>query len=506
MAKIFISHSANDKPVIDTLSELLIQGCDLKKEDVSSDSIEDAGILIGSDFTTWIKDHIKNSDLIILLVTPNYIESKLCMAEMGAAWALDREIFPFLHPDIDRELSFIFLGKHTTRLNETGLDNLKDFISDHIKKADINTETWSKNRKYFLDTLPGLFMSLPAPEKYTAEEYNKIYKEKEAANNLYKSASEKNDEFQSLIEDFKRSKKTEEVKEPEAKDTTDHKSKKNGSEVEKDGKTTKIKDSTDPEANDNTVNDAPEDEKDSKVEEKKETAAKDSPDHKDEDDPENNASGEIKDGKADELIDKKTKDTPDPETDDNPGKNISEDEKDNKDEEKKETVAKDSSDHKDEDELENNASDDVKDDKADKVKDTEKKDPPDREAYDKLVKEVTEELSYFGKAVKRCLYAYFTNEDWDPSNNSMKWYSSDISKAERRDYIEKGSTTDSFTINDIHQTISPVIDKIKKLDKFLKEDISPDLAEYLEKERFITFSIQNREYWESELLGEDLID
>jgi hypothetical protein len=482
MAKIFISHSAKDKPVIDTLSELLIEGCDLKNKDVSSDSIEDAGIMIGSDFTTWIKDHINESELIILLVTPNYIESKLCMAEMGAAWALDKEIFPFLHPDIDRELSFIFLGKHTTRLNENGLNNLHDFISGHIKKADKNTETWTSNRKHFLDTLPGLLKSLPAPEKYTAEEYNKIYKEKEAANNLYKGAREKNDEFLSLIENLKRSKKTEEVKKPETKPSTDHetddKPKKNGSEVEKNGK----------------------------AEEKNETVAKDTPDHKEEDELEKEVSDDVKDDKTDEVKDKETKDTPEPAANENQEKVVSKDDKDGKAEEKKETVAKDKPDHKEDDELEKEVSDDVKDDKADEVKNEKKKDPPDREAYDKLVKDVSDELNYFGKAVKRCLYAHFSNEDWIPSSNILKWHNADIEKALRRAYIENGSTKGSYAINDIQSTITPVIDKINELDKFLKEKISPELAEYLEKERFITFSIKNKEYWEKELLTEDLID
>ena len=191
MAKIFISHSAKDQPVSDHLSDLLIQGCNLSNEDVFSGSIENAGIMIGSDFMAWIKDRLKASDIIIQLVTPNYIESKLCMAEMGAAWALDREIFPFLHPDIDRELSFIFLGNHTARLNEIGLDNLKDYISDHIKKTDPQNDTWTDNKKEFLDKFPGILKSLPAPEEYTAEEYNKIHEEKEAVTNLYQNEQKK---------------------------------------------------------------------------------------------------------------------------------------------------------------------------------------------------------------------------------------------------------------------------------------------------------------------------
>jgi hypothetical protein len=449
MAKIFISHSAKDKPVIDTLSELLIQGCDLRKEDVFSGSIEDAGIMIGSDFVTWIKDRLKDSELIIQFVTPNYIESKLCMAEMGAAWAIDKEIFPFLHPDIDRELSFIFLGKHTTRLNETGLDNLKDFISDHIQKADKNTETWASNKNDFLDTLPGLLKSLPAPEKYTAEEYNKIYKEKEAANNLYKSASKKNDEFQFLIEDLKRSKKSEEAK------------------------TTVSKGSPDLDADDKPVKDEPVEKQDVKTDNAKDTESKDSPDLDADDKPVKDEPVIKQDVKTDNAKDTGSKDSPDLDTDD---KQIE------------------------------NTSKDKKDDKADQAKETEKKDPPDREAYDTLIKDVTDELSYFDKSVKRCLFAYFSDEDWVPSSNILKWYNADIEKAKRRDYIEKGSTKDSFIINNIHPTISPVIDKIKELDNFLKEKISPELAEYLEKERFITFSIKNKEYWESELMGESLIE
>jgi len=250
----------------------------------------------------------------------------------------------------------------------------------------------------------------------------------------------------------------------------------------------------------------PDEVEDNKTEISKDTEIEASPNHEAQDKTEADMPEVVEDNKEDKVSETDTEETPDQDSGDEPVMEVSEESKENKPEKVNDTEIKPPSDDDTKEEPVNEVAEEEKDIKETKAKEIEKKDPPDLVIYDKLVKEVTEELSYFGKAVKRCLFAYFSNEDWVASNNSLKWYNADIQKAERRDYIEKGITKDSFTINEIHTTITPVIDKIKKLDKFLLEDISPDLSKYLENKRFLTPGIQSREYWENELLSEELID
>ena len=350
MAQIFISHSEKDNLVIDKFFDLLKLGCDLTNKEVFCSSIEAAGIKVGSEFVEWIKNHLVECDLVILFVTPNYLNSKFCIAEMGAAWALNKDVFPILHPALDRELGFVFLGKQTARLDGTGLDNLKDRISEHIESANRNTATWSIKRKEFIENLQALLEELPTPDKYTKEEYDNIIEEREAANNLYKKANQDKERLQSIIDDLKKAKNAEEVKEIERKSIPDH------------------------------------------------------------------------------------------------------------------------------------------------------------EVYDTLVEEVYDDLRSFNAVIIRCLYAYFSQEDWFPQDDTWRWKEAEIKKAKQSEIIEDGATRGSLTINYQHPKISPVIEKINELEKFIDEDMTPKLAESIENENRIILNISNREYWEEELLRDSIIE
>ena len=43
-----------------------------------------------------IKSNIKNCSIIILLITSSYMRSPFCLAELGAAWALEKKIVPIV--------------------------------------------------------------------------------------------------------------------------------------------------------------------------------------------------------------------------------------------------------------------------------------------------------------------------------------------------------------------------------------------------------------------------
>lgn len=211
MSKIFISHSSKDKPVIDKFFELLKLGCDLNNDDIFCSSIEAAGIKVGKDFVQWIKNKVLESDLVILFVTPNYLESKFCISEMGASWALEKEIFPILHPDLEKDIGSVYLGTNTARLDGTGLDNLKDRISDYVPKAKKNTATWSLKRKEFTNMLNDLLKDLPEPDIYTKEQYQQLNEEALAAKELQRKEAASNATLKEQVKELKDLKDPKEV-------------------------------------------------------------------------------------------------------------------------------------------------------------------------------------------------------------------------------------------------------------------------------------------------------
>lgn len=192
MPIIFISHSVADKPVIDDLFDLLQTGCDLRRKDIFCSSVEGAGIQTGEDFIEWIQGKLETSNLIILFLTENYYASRFCVAEMGAAWSLRKDVFPLVVPGIDRDPGAVLLGSQTARVDETGLDHLRDAISKHYSKASGSTARWSIKKEEFLKLFREKLPSLPTPplvhrdrlkaEKERADEALKIMRESDAEN------------------------------------------------------------------------------------------------------------------------------------------------------------------------------------------------------------------------------------------------------------------------------------------------------------------------------------
>lgn len=163
MSPIFISHAVADKPLVDTLYDLLQTGCDIRGEDLICTSVDGAGIQTGEEFVDWIKAKLVVSNFIILTITPNYFASKFCMAEMGAVWALDKKVFPLVIPNIPREIGIVMLGRQTAEINEAGLDELRDEIVKFYPEAGRSTPRWSAKKQLFLANLGGVLGKLPQP-------------------------------------------------------------------------------------------------------------------------------------------------------------------------------------------------------------------------------------------------------------------------------------------------------------------------------------------------------
>ena len=92
---VFISHSTVDKRLHDSVYTLLLNGFGIRKDCIFSSSIA-RSIKTKDNFIDTIKANIQACDVIILLITSSYMRSSFCMAELGAAWVLDKNIVPIV--------------------------------------------------------------------------------------------------------------------------------------------------------------------------------------------------------------------------------------------------------------------------------------------------------------------------------------------------------------------------------------------------------------------------
>ncbi len=213
MPKVFISHSSADKELADALFDLLQTGCDLSARDIFCSSIDGAGIKTGEDFVKWIDMELRHATLVLLIVTPNYFISKFCIAEMGAAWTLDKKVFPILLPEMDPEIGTVMLGRKTAKFDNSGLDELRDEIIAIFSNISQKTGRWNAKSKEFFNSLPEVIEALPPPKHIDQDVYELMVEERDAAQELYEEVAGKNKILEEKIKDLEKLKDREQVTE-----------------------------------------------------------------------------------------------------------------------------------------------------------------------------------------------------------------------------------------------------------------------------------------------------
>lgn len=120
--KIFISHSSEDKELVLMFVDLLTQGFHIDKNEIFCTSLDNS-LRVGEDFIKSIKEELHDSEIVIFLITSNYISSKFCIMEMGAAWAYKNNIVPIIVPPLDFNV-----------LNETPMKTIQALILNNAEE------------------------------------------------------------------------------------------------------------------------------------------------------------------------------------------------------------------------------------------------------------------------------------------------------------------------------------------------------------------------------------
>lgn len=100
MSTIFISHSSKDRKLAEIWCEFLQIGMGVPREDIFCSSLNRA-IATGEDFIRTIKEHMDGCQMVIALITEEYLSSKFCLMELGAAWMLNSNLCPLLGGNVD---------------------------------------------------------------------------------------------------------------------------------------------------------------------------------------------------------------------------------------------------------------------------------------------------------------------------------------------------------------------------------------------------------------------
>ena len=210
---IFVSHAANDKSVVDDFFILLQTGAGVVVEEAFISSTPGTGVPAGEHFVERVKSSLGETKLFIPFITPNYYASRFCIAELGAAWIKDMNIFPLVAPGMDREIGSNMLGTHTERIDRPGLNKLFDRIKEVMPARTWDTERWELMRDQFLNSFEEKYPDLPDPAVVDRSKLEAEQKRAESAMKLQAEFQAKLSDAEKQIEALKKAKDADEVRE-----------------------------------------------------------------------------------------------------------------------------------------------------------------------------------------------------------------------------------------------------------------------------------------------------
>jgi hypothetical protein len=205
--EIFISHATADKEFVSEFVNFIRLGMDISEKKIYCVSYGKGEIPSGDSFTEHIRDNINSAKIVFLILTPNFLDSQFCMAELGASWALNKKLIPIIVPP----LGFDILERTPLKARQAIKLQSIDQIADELKEAgyDFSITLFNKQGEKFKDMLDGLLQTIGIPKSVSIEEHEALKQEVD-------TLAEKNIVLQLRIDQLEEySKKLEDAKEPD---------------------------------------------------------------------------------------------------------------------------------------------------------------------------------------------------------------------------------------------------------------------------------------------------
>ena len=158
--KIFISHKSEDEAFVKALVKLLRLYIGSEAEKIFCSSIPTYKIGISKEIFPEIKSQFEGNDIFMIIVhSPRYYQSSVCLNEMGAAWIQNKEYYSFLtadceYDDLDGVIDSKFISIKVNAKDAT--DRMNEFIYKvldffNLPQLELSVfSQWESNRNEFL--------------------------------------------------------------------------------------------------------------------------------------------------------------------------------------------------------------------------------------------------------------------------------------------------------------------------------------------------------------------
>lgn len=178
-AQIFLSHAAVDKELVSAFETLLAKCLGLTSADIFCSSLEGQGVPKGDNFVDVIRSRVTEARAVVALITPAYLDSTFCVAELGAAWALQTKRLPIVVPPNDfKVMDATLLGIVGVSIdNGDGLAQAFEDLSESVNADRPSTGVINRALREFQRSWEDLKDKIAAPKRIEAAVHAKLIDE-----------------------------------------------------------------------------------------------------------------------------------------------------------------------------------------------------------------------------------------------------------------------------------------------------------------------------------------
>lgn len=156
---------------------------------------------VGENWIEVIRGWMKDADIILPIITPNYLESKFCLCELGATWINEQALFPIIIPNLDYRA--LEETPYRSVIQSITLDSINDFLrlAESMRKkgiGDFNSVRFLDRSERFLnDVVHPYSKSLEdGRENITVEMMDGLKKELREYREAFQEANDELDRLQ----------------------------------------------------------------------------------------------------------------------------------------------------------------------------------------------------------------------------------------------------------------------------------------------------------------------
>lgn len=126
--RVFLSYSEADKTYARKLRSSLSQRLNLQIFTAET-------LSAGEDWVSQLKDELSQCDIFVVLLSPDSVDSKWLLHELGAAWALNKPIIPIVtQPEIFSKIPLALRGTKFVEMKDIEKPEVMGEILEHYEE------------------------------------------------------------------------------------------------------------------------------------------------------------------------------------------------------------------------------------------------------------------------------------------------------------------------------------------------------------------------------------